>query len=123
LFYRNESQNVGDFLGLNLLLPVRGDEQTLAVFDRVAARNRTGGRPAIGATATVYLQNGRKLVSQVDGGNGHSGKRAPSIHFGLGRIPPGAKLKVELRWRHSDGRILEKTLSLLPGWHTVLLGL
>jgi hypothetical protein len=32
------------------------------------------------------------------------------------------KLRVELRWRDSGGRIREHTAELTPGWHTVLLG-
>ena len=30
--------------------------------------------------------------------------------------------RVELRWRDPGGNVQEHTLSLPPGWHTVLLG-
>jgi hypothetical protein len=79
------------------------------------------GRPAIGASATVRLPDGRQLVAQVDGGNGHSGKRSSDIHLGLGRLPRDAQLPVELRWRDSSGVVRQATLNLSPGWHTVLL--
>jgi hypothetical protein len=64
----------------------------------------------------------RRLVGLVDGGNGHSGKRSPEVHFGLGSQPPGEPLKVELRWRDSEGRAWRETRWLKPGWHTVVLG-
>jgi enediyne biosynthesis protein E4 len=62
------------------------------------------------------------MVSQVDGGTGHSGKRSPELHFGLGRIDESVTLRVDLRWRDSNGRIREATQYLNPGWHTILLG-
>jgi len=54
-FFKNESPHAGAFLGLRLVLGK--------------------GSPAIGALATVKLADGRKMVSQVDGGSGHSGRR------------------------------------------------
>jgi len=80
------------------------------------------GRPAFGASVSVELPGGRKEWAQVDGGSGHSGKRSPDLHFGLGRISPDTPLKVELAWRNHAGQIERKTLWLKPGWHTVLLG-
>jgi hypothetical protein len=70
---------------------------------------------------TVALPNGRRLVAQVDGGNGHSGKRSADLHFGLGPVEPTTLLQVELHWRDSGGRVRHHTLSLSPGWHTVVL--
>ena len=64
--FRNESPGAGAFLGLRLV--------------------RANGSPAIGAVARVSLPDGRRLVAQVDGGNGHSGRRSPDIHFGLGAV-------------------------------------
>jgi hypothetical protein len=77
--------------------------------------------PAIGAEAVVYLDQDRKLVAQVDGGNGHSGVRSPDLHFGLGAVPSEKKLRVRLRWRDLSGRSHEQDVSLTPGWHTVVL--
>ena len=81
-----------------------------------------GTRPAVGAEAVVWLPDGRRITAQVDGGSGHSGKRAPELHFGLGRPGPGTPLRVDLRWRDGHGRPRAGTLRLAPGRHTVLLG-
>jgi hypothetical protein len=69
------------------------------------------------------LDGGRTLVGQVEGGNGHSGKRSPDLQFGLGQSPRDRKLTVELRWRDTGGQPQRQTIQLLPGsWYTVLLG-
>jgi hypothetical protein len=100
-FFKNQSPQPNAFLGLRL---VRGK-----------------GSPAIGAVAKLVLPDGRKLVGRVDGGSGHSGRRSPDIHFGLGTVGKSARLSVELRWRDSQGKPQETTLQLSPGWHTVRL--
>ena len=102
-FYRNRSPRPGAFLGLDLRLPAG-----------------SGTRPAVGAAAVVHLPDGRRLVGQVDGGNGHSGKRAPALHFGLGRLLAATSLAVDLAWRDAAG-IHRQTVALRPGWHTLLL--
>ena len=61
-------------------------------------------------------------MAQVDGGNGHSGKRAPELHFGLGDVPATEAIAVELRWRDTAGAVRHAHLTLTPGWHTILLG-
>jgi hypothetical protein len=121
-FHHNQGDAPGAFLGLHLLLPVGP-----AVMQPTRTRpGRPGadlsGRPAVGASAVVALPDGRRLSGQVDGGNGHSGKRSFDLHFGLGRdaLPP--TLPVELSWRGPEGRIHHTTLDLTTGWHTVLLG-
>ncbi len=121
-FFHNEAPHPGAFLGLHLLLPVDA-----SVLDGVSARDGhpgrdTPGRPAIGAVARVTLPDGRHLVAQVDGGNGHSGRRAPEIHLGLGEVGKETRLPTELRWREFGGRIRSTTLALQPGWHTIRLG-
>lgn len=120
VFYRNDSPQAGAFLGLHLLLPLQPETATRVRAGHPGAD--TPGRPAIGAAATVQLPDGRRLVAQVDGGNGHSGKRSPELHFGLGESPGQALLQVTLRWRDPSGRVQQHTLALTPGWHTVLLG-
>jgi hypothetical protein len=120
-FYRNESPNPGKFLGLNLLLPLQsGDSSASQVYSGYPSPT-TQGRYAIGATAILHLPDGRKLVSQVDGGNGHSGKRGPGIHFGLGQVTDDVLLKVDLRWRDPQGQAHSETFDLKPGSHTILL--
>ncbi len=80
------------------------------------------GRPAIGATATVHLPDGRTLSAQVDGGSGHSGKRSTDLHFGLGGTSLDATLQVDLAWRDATGHVVKKTVPIHPGWHTIVLG-
>jgi hypothetical protein len=58
----------------------------------------------------------------VDGGNGHSGKRSPDLHFGLGAAPKDRRLAVDLAWRDERGAVRRRTVSLAPGWHTIVLG-
>ena len=119
-FYHNESAHAGAFIGLHLLLPLKEPAKTSIHAGHPGIDLK--GRPALGAVATVYLPDGRRLVAQVDGGNGHSGKRSTDLHFGLGQLSPDSTLRVELRWRDSDGQVHQETLHLLPGWYTVLLG-
>jgi hypothetical protein len=115
-FYTNRCPRCGAFLGLHLLLPL-AREELLTRPGHPTAELR--GRPAIGAQVTVHPPDGRVLSAQVDGGNGHSGKRSPEVHFGLGRVT--GPVTVELAWRERCG-IRRTTLALLPGWHTVRLG-
>lgn len=118
VFYRNDAPAAGGFLGLRLGLPVGESDGVSRVPDGLVA----DGRPAIGAVATVTLPDGRQLVAQVDGGNGHSGVRSSEIHFGLGAVPADARLAVQVDWRDGGGMARREAFTLAPGWHTVLLG-
>ena len=120
-FFRNASPRTGAFLGLHLLLPTGGELVTATREQPGLPGHDTAGRPAIGATAVVRLPDGRRLVGQIDGGNGHSGKRSPDLHFGLGSLTT-AKVPVEIHWRDGGGATHRLTLELTPGWHTVTLG-
>jgi hypothetical protein len=97
--FRNEAPAAGAFLGLRLR---HGD-----------------GAPAIGASARVRLPDGRVLVAQVDGGNGHSGHRSPDLHFGLGATDSGAELQIEIAWRDRQGVVRRTELTATPAWHEV----
>jgi hypothetical protein len=122
-FFHNVSPNTGAFLGLHLLLPVTAEVALTNLRERPGHPGADlYGRPAIGAQARVLLPDGRKLVAQVDGGTGHSGRRSPDIHFGLGHLAPNTKVNVELRWRDATGQVQRTTMQLAPGWHSVLLG-
>jgi hypothetical protein len=80
-------------------------------------------RAAIGAEARVVLTGRAPLVQQVDGGNGHSGKRSADLQFGLGHLAGNELVSVELRWRDSRGALQQQTIQLSPGgWYTILLG-
>jgi hypothetical protein len=120
--FRNTAPNPGAFLGLHLRLPVGPQTNDKTMVLKGHARADRPSRPAIGAAVTVHLPDGRRLVSQVDGGSGHSGKRAPDIHLGLGNVEPDASLNVDLSWRGADGKMRSQNLQLTPGWHTVYLG-
>jgi hypothetical protein len=98
-FFKNESPTTSAFLGLRLV--------------------HANGSPVIGAVARVSLPEGRKLVSRVDGGGGHSGRRSPEIHFGLGAWEQGKKAPVEITWRDREGKVRQTSLQLAPGWHTI----
>lgn len=122
-FYYNNSPNVGAFLGLHLLLPLSGDPRDSSPITRAGHPGMDlHGRPAICAQAKVTLPDGRKLVAQVDGGSGHSGRRSPDIHLGLGQLSAETHLDVELNWRDGRGAVRRANMKLSPGWHTVLLG-
>jgi hypothetical protein len=105
-FFRNDSPRRSSSLVLDLRLS-----------------NANGSsRPAVGAEVTVRRPDGRTMVAQVDGGSGHSGKRAPEVFFGLGRTPPDALLAVDVRWRDGSGRVRQQQFHLKPGDHTLVLG-
>lgn len=120
IFVRNNGPSAGAFLGLHLLLPIEPGSAT-----RVRASHPGPdlfGRPAIGAQVRVKLEDGRLFVGQSDGGSGHSGKRSPDVFLGLGNVPASEVLAVDVQWRDPSGRVRKETLSLTPGWHTVVLG-
>jgi hypothetical protein len=121
-FYRNLSPASSAFLGLHLRIALEGDNSAGPATHQGHPAAGRRGRPAVGAQARVLLPDGRQLVAQVDGGNGHSGKRSPDLHFGLGPVSSDARLRVEIRWRDSQGRVRTENLSFSPGWHTVWLG-
>jgi hypothetical protein len=105
-FFRNDSPRRNSSLVLDLRVP-----------------NANGtSRPAIGAEVTVRRPDGKTMVAQVDGGSGHSGKRAPQVCFGLGKTAAGAALPVDVRWRDGSGRVRRQRYQLKPGDHTLVLG-
>ncbi len=112
--YRNDAPRTNASLVLDLRLP--------AGTGGPGGPGGSATRPAVGAAAVVHLPDGRRLVGQADGGSGHSGKRAPEIHFGLGRLAPGTSLRVDLAWRDAAGRIHRETLRLTAGRHRLVLG-
>lgn len=121
-FFRNDCPKPGAFLGLHLLLPCVADASGMAITPGHPVRaGAPAARPAIGAAAIVHLPGGRKLIGQVDGGNGHSGARSPDLHFGLGDVGESVEITVDLHWRDTQGRVMRETIRVTPGWHTVRL--
>lgn len=112
VFYRNESPPAGRSLNLRVVLPVDG---------AVATGGPIATRPAVGATVIVRAPDGRRFTSYVDGGNGHTGRRSPDVHVGVGKVAADAPLETTIVWRDRSGRH-EQTTTLTPGWHTVTLG-
>ena len=119
-YYHNESPRPGAFLGLHLLLPLATGESGDTVVRQGHPTPDLKGRAAIGAVVTITLPGGQVLTRQVDGGNGHSGKRGPDLHFGLGQI--AGPVNVRIDWRDPEGHVRRDSLSLKPGWYTVLAG-
>ena len=119
-YYHNEHPVAGSSLNLNLLLPLSSANSNETVVHERIQRTVLPGRAAVGASVTVTLSDGKVLTRQVDGGNGHSGKRSPDLHFGLGDSQTIVTVKV--RWRDPEGRIRQESLNLKPGSYTVLLG-
>lgn len=120
--YLNQSPHQGAFLGLRLRLPLAKSTSGPTIVCSNGQALKIPNRSAVGAVVTVALADGRQLVAQVDGGNGHSGKNSADVHFGLGSTSPAAKLPVEINWRNPNGQVQRQTIQLSPGWHTVILG-
>jgi hypothetical protein len=96
-------RNVGASAGTSLLLrPMRRVRGAPARW-----------RIATGTHARVTLPGGQRLIAYMDGGNGHSGARAPEMHFGLGAIPAGTPVRVDFFWRDDDG-VVRQTTRWLP---------
>ena len=119
-YYHNDSPQSGAFLGLRLLLPIGDSNSDTTIVRQGSPNGDIKGRAAVGAMVSVTLPGGRVLTRQVDGGNGHSGKRTSDLHFGLGKVSGTVQIKID--WRDRYGRVQHKVLRVNPGWHTVLLG-
>jgi hypothetical protein len=119
--YRNRSTAKGAFLGLRLARLIEPAQGASSVVEE--GLRPLGGHATlvIGASVRVRLPDGRQFVGQVDGGSGHSGKRSPELHFGLGALPEDTLVEAEVTWRGASGQLQRQTLTLTPGWHTVIL--
>ncbi|APU21809.1 CRTAC1 family protein [Actinoalloteichus sp. GBA129-24] len=111
LFYQNTSPSEDAFLGLRLTHDAEPSPGDLAA----------PGSPVVGAQIAVTREDGRRFITRVDGGSGHSGKRSHEAHIGLGSGVTGP-LDVNLKWRDRTGQVREENLRLEPGWHSLQLG-
>lgn len=89
--------------GLTLFVNRMASPSFLAFDLRVVMPSQGGAtppsRPAIGAELLVFA-GGRVIHrAEVDGGNGHSGKRSPVLHLGLAAAYRRTDLTARLRWR------------------------
>lgn len=107
-FFLNESPRQGNYLGVKLVLPCE------------TKNDKTS--PAVGAEATLFLPDGKKMAAQIDGGSGHAGKRSQDLYFGLGQIDGQTNLDLEIAWRDRRGLKHKEKFTLKPGWHTIKLG-
>jgi enediyne biosynthesis protein E4 len=118
VYYRNDCKPCGAFLQLRVLL--NGNGNGVQVI-----KGRAAGLTAyfaVGAQAVLNLPNGKQIPAQVDGASGHSGKRSPELHFGLGALAADSALMLGLRWRDRLGQIQQQQLTLQPGAYTLMLG-
>lgn len=110
VFYRNGSPELGRSVEFRLLRPAVG-----AGSDAM----RAPGTPAYDASVTIRTADGRQMLSQLDGGSGHGGKRGFDVHFGLGH--DDRPVTATLRWRDTDGVAHTEDAVVQPGVHTFLL--
>jgi hypothetical protein len=104
LSYRNDCPDRGRSLELRLLRPTQDREYL----------------PVIGAAASVDASPGLSGSAHVDGGNGHSGKRAPVMIFGVGEAD-SSPLPIRLRRRDQHGSLRSQNLQLSRASHTIVL--
>lgn len=105
LFLRNLSTDIGRSIVIDLRVP----------------GSVAGTRPAVGAEVRARLPDGRIVTSFVDGGSGHSGRRAPQIHLGLGNVPLNELFDLQIAWRDTSGPRTE-SVSVTPGRFQIVLG-
>ncbi|MDR2008906.1 MAG: VCBS repeat-containing protein [Bacteroidales bacterium] len=114
--YKNIGSNKNSFLGLSIRIPID------TCLDKILLDTEPiKSRDAIGTIARINLENGKKSVKMVDGGNGFSGINSKEILFGLNSLSSSQTVDVELMWLKSDHSVNSTVISLLPGWHTIYL--
>lgn len=104
-----------------LLLNV-SDAAPGATLDLRVALEGGATRPAHGATVLLRDTSGSGPVRAeiVPGGEGHSGKSAPELHFGLGGPGGDGPQTAEIAWRDADG-VHRDTLPVTAGRTRILL--
>jgi hypothetical protein len=120
-FHRNDAPEPGAFLGLHVLLPLESNDGPTHVHKGHPDAGEGWIAPTVRAEVR-FEGSSRRLHAQVDNGNGHTGARSRELHFGLGNLPEGTEVHVELTWRDAGGQARTQSLMLTPEWHTVVLG-
>lgn len=122
LVYLNENKNDNAFLSLTLR--IKNNSGNILVEPSLPTTNIISNTiPAIGARIEVTNKStNKKLISFVDGGNGHAATRSHKVHFGLGKIPKDTKLQIEIYWRSRDGVLHTGKTDIKPGNNTIILG-
>ena len=119
-YYHNDRPVAGSYLSLKIVLPIAREYSGEMIVYQGKQQPPVPARAAVGAAVSVTRPDGKVLTRQVDGGNGHSGKRSPDLHFGLGDSQ--GLVKVEIRWRDQQGQVHQQLFPLRPGRYTILLG-
>jgi hypothetical protein len=119
-YYHNEHPAAGASLSLKIVQPIAREYSGNMIVYQGKKQPPVPSRAVVGAAVSVTRRDGKVLTRQVDGGNGHSGKRSPELHFGLGDSQ--GLVKVEIRWRDQRGQVHQELFPLSPGRYTVLLG-
>jgi len=101
IFHRNTSSAAlaNGFLGIVPRFALDANGKSGLVESTGIQANPRASRPAFGVISRLYLSDGRVLQQQVDGGNGHSGKRSPDLLFGLGNLKGTSITRIEFEWR------------------------
>ena len=109
-FHHNTSHTAGEnaFIGISPRFVVGDPGARPHLMSAAEASDvRIRSRPALGAHVSIRLSDGRVFSAEVDGGNGHSGKRSPDIHIGLGRVPAGTTADLRITWRSGSAGVKE----------------
>ncbi|MBL8858687.1 MAG: CRTAC1 family protein [Planctomycetes bacterium] len=124
--YVNTSPGAGAALSLRLLIPIAQRRGEATVVHTGGGPVAVAARAAIGATVKLeratFENDHRARVSQVDGGNGHSGVRGHEVHFGLGHARADSIHVVTIAWRDAFGGVHTQRFELNPGRTTIYLG-
>lgn len=96
----------------------KGQEKHSLILDPRLTNPDGSTRPAIGAVATAMMADGQRLSVVSDASNGHSGHRAPEVHFGLG--DSSDDVQVDVAWRTASG-LHQRSYRFAPGRHRVVL--
>jgi enediyne biosynthesis protein E4 len=105
MFFHNDAPRTNNYLLLNVRRPVSSRASVAAIGAEVRVDYRDGA-------------GARSWIGEVDGGNGHSGKRSNQLHVGLGKA---AAADVSVRWRDGRGVPMTRQFHLAAGAHTLLL--
>lgn len=104
-----------------LLLNSARHNQPSVVFDLRQFNPNGSLRPAVGALIELRATgHSTRMIEVVAGGEGHSGKSAPEVHFGLGAFPDDAVLTAKITWRDSFGTH-RLNLPVTPGRMSLIL--
>ncbi|GAA0546952.1 CRTAC1 family protein [Actinomadura livida] len=120
VFYSNVSPSPGSHLNLRLIHAGQKHDGQKDADEPADGGMPAPGSPVVGAQVTATTADGRKVIGQVDGGSGHSGKRSHEIHLGLGETE--GPVTVMLCWRDRTGQPREQHIQLTAGTHTLVLG-